>query len=109
MAKRAATLEQLTRQGWEVVHQDGAGVQLRKRKTWPRVRLVLFVALPVLLALNPLLAVTLWYGPQSNPFTAALLASQVSTALWVFAGLSLVFQGLVYLLARDQLRYVPGV
>lgn len=45
----------LTGQGWQVVSQSDAGVQLRKPKEWSKAGVVLFVFLPLLAAL--------FYGP----------------------------------------------
>ena len=92
----AATLSAWTAKGWEVVYRDANGAQLKKRKQWNRWRIGLFVLLPVLLAI---------YG---DTLVGRPLGLSVSTSLFVFAGLSLFIQIVLYLMKRDELRYASN-
>jgi hypothetical protein len=102
-AATADVLSRWTRDGWEILYRDADGVQFKKPKQWNRWRLGIFVLAPVLLATTS----GWWLGP--------LPAVALSSFMWVLAVVSLFIQVVLYLLNKDQLRYVradelePGV
>jgi hypothetical protein len=99
----ADVLSSWTRDGWEILYRDADGVQFKKPKQWNRWRIGVFVLVPVLVAITA----SWWVGP--------LLAVALSTFMWALAVVSLFIQVVLYLLKKDQLRYVrasdfdPGV
>lgn len=77
------SLDDLTRQGYEIVHRDREGVQVRKRKSWSWVGLLVFVLLPLLLGF-------LWPG------------------FWFFGAAALLVNVVLYLMAKDELLYIAA-